>query len=70
MYSISSKSAKLPLTAIVILNWNGKHYLERFLPGVVKYSTSPSSFVVIADNGSTDGSVEWISLHYSSVRVI
>lgn len=70
MYSISSKSAKLPLTAIVILNWNGKHYLERFLPGVVKYSTSPSSFVVVADNGSTDGSVEWISLHYSSVRVI
>lgn len=60
----------MPLTAVVILNWNGKHYLERFLPGVVKYSSSESSFVVIADNGSTDGSLEWISHHYPSVKVI
>jgi GT2 family glycosyltransferase len=60
----------LPLTAVVILNWNGKHYLERFLPGVVKYSSSESNFVVIADNGSTDGSLEWVSHHYPSVKVI
>jgi GT2 family glycosyltransferase len=57
-------------TAIVILNWNGRHYLERFLPGVVKYSTSESSFVVIADNGSTDGSLEWVSHHYPSLKII
>lgn len=60
----------MPLTAIVILNWNGKHYLERFLPGVVKYSTSLASFVVIADNGSTDGSTEWITHHYPSIKII
>ncbi len=60
----------MPSTAVVILNWNGRHYLERFLPGVVKYSTSESNFVVIADNGSTDGSLEWVSHHYPTLRVI
>lgn len=56
--------------AVVILNWNGKHYLERFLPGVVKYSSTQESFVVVADNGSTDGSTDWISHHYPALRVI
>ena len=56
--------------AIVILNWNGATLLERFLPSVVRYSTSATIYV--ADNGSTDHSkqvvaelfptVSWISL--------
>ena len=42
-------------TKVVILNWNGEEFLWRFLPSVV--ATIPTDVdVVVADNGSTDGS--------------
>ena len=41
-------------TAVVILNWNTKDFLERFLPGLVK-SMPEGAEVVVADNGSDDG---------------
>lgn len=44
--------------AVVILNWNGKHWLQRFLPGVL--ANSPGARIVVADNASTDGSLEWL----------
>ncbi|MEZ4807785.1 MAG: glycosyltransferase family 2 protein [Flavobacteriales bacterium] len=55
-------------TAVVILNWNGKHWLERFLPGVVAHSEGAS--VVVADNGSTDGSLEMVQRDFPAVRRI
>jgi len=54
--------------AIVILNWNGVEMMKRFLPGVVKYS--PEAEVVVADNGSTDGSLEWLSAEMPMVRQV
>jgi GT2 family glycosyltransferase len=54
--------------AVVILNWNGKRHLERFLPGVV--ARSPQATVYVADNASTDGSVEWVRGHAPTVHVI
>lgn len=48
-------------TAVVILNWNGRHWLEKFLPTVI--DRSPNSLVVVADNGSTDTSQEWTAMH-------
>jgi GT2 family glycosyltransferase len=58
--------------AIVILNWNGKHYLEQFLAGVVANSAVPNVEVevIVADNGSTDGSVDWIKQTFETVRII
>ena len=44
-------------TAIVILNWNGKKYLEKFIPGVLR-SLGPDDRLIVADNASSDGSVE------------
>ena len=41
--------------AVVILNWNGKKMLEKFLPSVIEHS-SPVAEVIVADNGSTDDS--------------
>ena len=41
--------------AIVILNWNGKEYLKKFLPYVLKHSNKEDYFVYIADNGSNLG---------------
>jgi GT2 family glycosyltransferase len=58
-----------PKVAIVILNWNGKKYLEQFLPSVL--STRYSSFeVVIADNGSTDDSISFLQTNYPSIRLV
>ncbi len=58
-----------PTTAVVILNWNGQHWLERFLPGVVA-ATGGDAEVVVADNGSTDGSIAWVRAHCPTVRVV
>jgi GT2 family glycosyltransferase len=59
---------KLPGVAVVILNWNGKHFLQRFLPAVQKAAGNYE--LIIADNGSTDDSVSWLRKTYPSVRVI
>ncbi len=54
--------------AIVILNWNGEVLLERYLPSVVRYSEGADIYV--ADNASTDGSVQFINKNYPQVKVI
>lgn len=56
--------------AIVILNWNGKHYLERFLGKLINYSSLPGVSIVIADNASTDGSLEWLKANYPQIATI
>jgi GT2 family glycosyltransferase len=57
-------------TAIVILNWNGLGYLKKFLGTVVKYSTLSETIIYVADNGSTDGSMEWLTENYNEVEII
>ena len=54
--------------AVVILNWNGKSWLEKFLPTVLKYSESAQIYVV--DNASTDDSVLFLESNFPSVKVI
>lgn len=55
--------------AIVILNWNGKKYLEQFLPGVIE-QTPAYGEVVVADNASTDDSVSFLETNYPNIRII
>lgn len=55
--------------SVVILNYNGRHHLERFLGSVVA-NTSGDAEVVIADNHSTDDSLVWLRLNYPELRVI
>ncbi|MBQ6612798.1 MAG: glycosyltransferase family 2 protein [Alistipes sp.] len=55
--------------SVVILNWNGRKHLERFLPSVVQH-TSGEAEVVVADNGSTDDSLQWLHDNYPQVRTI
>ncbi|MEN9699944.1 MAG: O-antigen biosynthesis protein RfbC [Bacteroidota bacterium] len=52
--------------AIVILNYNGKAQLERYLPSVV--ATSPGWDIIVADNGSTDDSLDFLTANYPSVK--
>ncbi|HPD96441.1 MAG TPA: glycosyltransferase family 2 protein [Tenuifilaceae bacterium] len=56
--------------AVVILNWNGERFLRRFLPKVVANSQVKGVEVVVADNGSTDGSLELLRKDFPSVRLI
>ena len=54
--------------AVVILNYNGISMLEKFLPSVVAFS--PEADVIVADNASGDGSLEFLKTNYPSIRVI
>jgi GT2 family glycosyltransferase len=54
---------------VVILNWNGKKFLERFLPSLL--STHYDNMeVVVADNGSTDDSIPFLEASYSQITLL
>jgi len=55
-------------TAVVVLNWNGKAWLEKFLPNLVKQSQEATVFV--ADNASTDNSVDFVKNNFPVVKII
>lgn len=59
----------MPLVAVVILNWNGKKYLQQFLPALLS-STYPNKKIVVADNASTDDSVNFLCANFPSVEII
>ncbi|OJJ21815.1 dTDP-Rha--alpha-D-GlcNAc-pyrophosphate polyprenol alpha-3-L-rhamnosyltransferase [marine bacterium AO1-C] len=54
--------------AVVILNYNGKSFLETFLPTVLQHSAPHT--VIVADNASTDDSIAFLEQHYPTVRLI
>ena len=56
--------------AIVILNWNGLDMMRRYLTDVVNYSIVDNAVVYVADNASTDDSVEMLRSEYPQVKVI
>jgi GT2 family glycosyltransferase len=56
--------------AIVILNYNGRHFLEKFLEGVVRHSNQDNATVYVADNGSTDTSVEYLKNNFPTVQLV
>ena len=55
-------------TAVVVLNWNGKAWLEKFLANLIKHSQEATIFV--ADNASTDDSVDFLNSKFPSVKII
>lgn len=55
--------------AIVILNWNGRAMMARFLPSVIKYSRGDAD-VIVADNASTDDSMAWLDANFPQIRQI
>lgn len=55
-------------TAIVLLNWNGQKWLEKFLPSVVQYSDDAKVYVI--DNASTDSSVNYLQKNFPEVEII
>ena len=56
--------------AVVILNWNGIDHLKNYLPSVLEHTPSDAA-IWVADNGSSDDSVEWLgSTHPKTVQVL
>ncbi|HNZ44070.1 MAG TPA: glycosyltransferase family 2 protein [Bacteroidales bacterium] len=55
--------------AVVILNWNGKKFLEQFLPAVIQHSKNIAS-IIVADNASSDDSVAFLKEHFPEIRII
>lgn len=58
-----------PSVAVVILNWNGRSFLEKFLPSVMA-TDYPNLKIYIADNASSDDSVEFVTREYPQINVI
>lgn len=54
--------------AVVILNWNGKSFLETFLPSVTQYSHNAQ--IIVADNNSTDDSISYLENTYPEIEII
>jgi hypothetical protein len=58
-----------PLVAVVILNWNGKHYLQQFLPALLA-SDYLNKKIIVADNASTDDSVDFLKTHFPAIEIL
>lgn len=56
--------------AVVILNWNGLDLMKEFLPSICAHTPTDIADVVVADNGSTDGSVEWLKRNHPDVVLL
>ncbi len=55
--------------AVVILNWNGQKFLEKFLPLVIE-SSKDYAEIIIADNASTDNSISYLQTYFPYIRII
>ena len=57
------------LLSIVLLSYNSKDYLEKFLPPLIQF-TPPHHEIIVVNNGSTDDTEEFLIKEYPSLRVI
>lgn len=56
--------------AIVILNWNGEKLFPEFLPSIIEHSQGANIEIVVADNGSTDQSINILQTNFPTVTLI
>ena len=73
--SRSRRPADVPARAgaasVVIPNWNGRDLLEKYLPSIVEaLARNPENEIVVVDNGSTDGSAEFLRERYPHVNLV
>jgi GT2 family glycosyltransferase len=66
---MSASPSDQPEVAIVILNWNGRDFLRKFLPAVVS-STYLNKRIIVADNASSDDSVSFLRENFPQVELI
>ena len=66
----AEEQPECPRVAVIILNWNGEKLLDEFLPPLLKSTPSSVGKVIVADNGSTDGSLQLLAEKYPDVEVL
>ena len=59
----------MPKISVIIVNWNGLHYLEELLRSIERQSFRDFE-VIMVDNGSTDGSVKWVRKNHPTVKLL
>ena len=64
-----NKTRSLPSVAVVILNWNGRKFLEQFLPSVTG-STYTNKRIIVADNASSDDSLSFVRNNFPQVEIL
>ncbi len=68
---VSQSAPRNHAASIVIPNWNGRDLLQKFLPSVVAATAPhPDHEIIVVDNASTDGSVEWLKEQFPELRVL
>lgn len=56
--------------SVIILNYNGQNHLSTFLPSVIKNTPLHIADIIVADNASTDNSLEWLRETYPAIKII
>ena len=56
--------------AVIILNWNGKSFLKKYLPKLIEYTPYDDADLYVADNASTDDSVDFLKQNFPTVKLI
>ncbi len=67
---MATKIKSLAEVAVVILNWNGIEFLKRFLPPLIRNTDPTLADIWVADNGSTDQSVEMIRKDFPGIKLL
>jgi GT2 family glycosyltransferase len=62
-------NSNLPSVSVVIMNWNGEHFLRKFMPSVMS-ATWPNLRIIVGDNASDDGSISFLRENYPVVEII
>ena len=70
MENTCNDAGSIKPVAIIILNWNGSELLRRFLPSVVEHSDRRISRIIVADNGSSDDSIEVLIQQFPEVEIL
>ena len=69
--AMSTQACRRSGASVVIPNWNGRGLLEQYLPSVVAaLAGNPENEIIVVDNGSSDGSADFVRTVFPEVRVL
>lgn len=59
------------VVSVLVLNWNGKNFLKKLFDSLERQDLNKDIYeIIMADNGSTDDSVEYVRAHYPTIKIV